>query len=236
MCIIVVKKKNIKMPKKEILETCFTNNPDGAGFMYRLPHNNLIKIQKGFMEFEAFYKALQEKKLNRRDEVILHFRIATSGTTCPVCTHPFPISSDIESLKATECITSQAVAHNGVIQEYGTKKESDTMEFIREVLANDIVMNNLRDDTVKELVSRSINGSRLAIMDSKGIILLGTGWVEKRGIMYSNETFECRGFSYSRHYASALWDDEDYQTKPDIEVESYEGYEGLNYNLKRSYF
>ena len=110
------------------------------------------------------------------------------------------------------------------------------MEFIREVLANEIVMNNLRDKTVKELVSRSINGSRLAIMDSKGIILLGAGWTDKRGIMYSNETFESRGFSYSRNYASALWDDEDYQTKPEIDVESYEGYEGLNYNLKRSYF
>ena len=56
MCIIVIKPQNVAFPSKEILKNCFTQNPDGAGFMY--PANHKVMIEKGFNNFDKFYGAL----------------------------------------------------------------------------------------------------------------------------------------------------------------------------------
>ena len=57
MCIIVYKPIGIDLPDKKTLETCFENNPDGAGFMYRKGRE--IRIRKGYMNFLSFYRALR---------------------------------------------------------------------------------------------------------------------------------------------------------------------------------
>lgn len=76
MCIIVSKEKNKNIPSREILENCFNNNSDGAGFMYVLNKN--VHIEKGFMNFESFYNRIIEldKKINlKKRSLIMHFRI-----------------------------------------------------------------------------------------------------------------------------------------------------------------
>ena len=46
------------MPSKKIFSNCFSNNDDGAGFMF--PLNGKVHIEKGFMSFTAFKKGLKE--------------------------------------------------------------------------------------------------------------------------------------------------------------------------------
>ena len=58
MCVIVNKNRGIELPRKELLENCFSNNSDGAGMMYNL--NGKVYIEKGFMKFDEFYNRLME--------------------------------------------------------------------------------------------------------------------------------------------------------------------------------
>ena len=46
MCVICYKPKGIAFPEERILQNCFDNNPDGAGFMW--PENGKVHIRKGF--------------------------------------------------------------------------------------------------------------------------------------------------------------------------------------------
>ena len=103
MCIIVIKEKGVDLPKDYIFKNCFENNDDGAGFMYN--KDGEVIIQKGYMSYKAFKKAL-DKALKKIDDVkntamVFHFRISTQGGTNPQNCHPFPLSSDENDLQAT---------------------------------------------------------------------------------------------------------------------------------------
>ena len=54
MCIIIAKEKYGRLPSEKELKNCFTNNSDGAGFMY--VKNGKVVIDKGYMKYEAFIK------------------------------------------------------------------------------------------------------------------------------------------------------------------------------------
>ena len=58
MCIIVYKPKGASLPSKDTLQTCWENNPHGAGIMWADGSN--VRIQKGFMSWDAFDRALDE--------------------------------------------------------------------------------------------------------------------------------------------------------------------------------
>jgi len=114
MCIIVLKPKNIPMPSMDILKTCFINNPDGAGFMYR--RGNKIYIEKGFMKIEDLLSRLSVVK--KKDECCIHFRIATHGVIMPGNTHPFPITSEKPMLHVLTSVVNRAMCHNGILSGY----------------------------------------------------------------------------------------------------------------------
>ena len=91
MCIIAIKDKGINLPSTKTLETMFRNNPDGAGFMYAKAGK--VIIRKGFMTFKAFKSALDKICDIDNLPLVMHFRIATSGSVDAGTTHPFPISN-----------------------------------------------------------------------------------------------------------------------------------------------
>ena len=93
MCIIAIKPKNKDLQDKETLKTCFTRNPDGSGYMF--VHDNVVEIKKGYMTFDEFYKDLinDYNKYNLKNQnLVMHFRIGTSGQSKLGCTHPFAIT------------------------------------------------------------------------------------------------------------------------------------------------
>jgi len=81
MCIILHEPANTELPDISTLETCFSNNSDGAGFMYQ--HDNQVHIQKGFMTFNSLITALnqlQQQKINITNiNLTIHFRLASHG-------------------------------------------------------------------------------------------------------------------------------------------------------------
>lgn len=189
MCIIAIKPTGIEPIDKNILATCFDNNPHGAGFM--LSRNGKVEISKGHMTMEAYWQALENAHITTKDTVIYHCRIGTAGGNTPENTHPFPISKSLKRLKELNTTTDIGIAHNGIISIEHNKDESDTMAFIKKILASKTVRNNLKEPAITELIANYTKTSRLAILyGNADIVTTGTGWTTKNGITYSNSTYK----------------------------------------------
>lgn len=202
MCIIAIKPANINMPTSDIIENCWHNNPDGAGFMF--PKDGQVEVRKGFMKLKSFKKAVEQLKKELdvvTTPIIFHFRIGTSGGNIPENTHPFPVSEHLPLLQKIQCRAPLAVAHNGVINIETSKKDiSDTMEYILSQLAP---LYQLKKDFYlleagKKLVYNAIQ-SKMAFLDGKGRIETIGKFEEDKGILYSN-------FSYCSYINYKTWD------------------------------
>lgn len=208
MCIIAYKPYNIDFPMDSILQTCYENNPDGAGFMYSYKGN--VYIKKGFITWESFRESLYKARKLTGDKVpyVMHFRIATQGYE-KTMTHPFPLSSKMSNLKKVHTSCNIGVAHNGIIDltSDGSKDYSDTMLFITDYLSNIIQSYSwYKNDRHKVLIERLIGNSRLAILDKNNHCeLLGKGWIEDNGIFYSNSTYSYKKYAYLDTWDSATY-------------------------------
>lgn len=197
MCIIVAKNKITPLPKEEYLKNCFTNNPDGAGFMY--VNNNEVVIDKGYMTYKSFikrYKKLCRKYNNFENKsLVMHFRIGTAGANSKENTHPYPVTYDKNILHKTYYRTSLGVAHNGIIHDYnpptGTHDVNDTQNFIMKYIypiykhypkfyKNQYVMAGIEE----------ITNSKFAFLDKcDNIYLVGKFETDDSGVKYSNSNY-----------------------------------------------
>jgi len=198
MCIIVYKPKDIELPDINTLYNCYTNNPDGIGFMLL---KNKVEIYKGFMTFEEFENTLREidkKEDLRRYNVAFHFRIETSGGVKPELCHPFPIH--IEKNKKDYIIDTVGIVHNGVLFSPKEKEYSDTYIFIRDILSQF----NFRDKEIgKKLktLENFIQNNKMVIFNSylqEAYILNEYLGEWDKGIWYSNTSY--RSCYYSTFY------------------------------------
>jgi hypothetical protein len=180
MCIIVVKPRGLQFPRRDILEWCWDNNPDGAGFMFA--HSGLVYIQKGFMSLDAVFDALDG--IPESLPVVLHFRLRSNGPITPALCHPFAVRQRRITALYTTC--RLGVAHNGIIDIEHSKRESDTVAFIREVLAHNMIRQNLDNPVVHQIIEFWLDWGRLAFMNGGGAIqIMGNGWVKHDGLLFS---------------------------------------------------
>lgn len=192
MCVIAVKERGIALPKEDVLENCFDNNSDGAGFMY--VRDNSIRIEKGFETFEEFITRLESLMLTPEDMVVYHFRIATTGGVSPGNTHPFPIVKKKKHLKSTKFQTQIALAHNGSIDiKIKGDDISDTQEFVRSVLFKN-KEKLLENAKLHEKILEMGGSSKFCILTPDKYKLLGEGWVKEEGIHFSNTSFRKRSY------------------------------------------
>jgi predicted glutamine amidotransferase len=185
MCIAIIKEKGKKMPFKKTLRRCWDRNPDGAGFMHI--REDKVTINKGFMTYKSLWKALQAHKFTEDDVVIIHLRKATAGGISPANCHPFPITGSEARLRQVKIHCNMAMVHNGVLGP-GEGNLSDTMIFVRDVLASPSIHRKLKDPAINELIEAYIHGSRVAILEGNGTIHLYGDWLrdKKTGLLYSN--------------------------------------------------
>lgn len=186
MCIIAAIGHGVELPAKDILQNCFDNNPDGSGFAYADGSN--VSILKGYFDFERFYNDVSSiHRIFNKPAMVLHFRIATSGKINRSCTHPFPLTADVKEMKKDAISTKIAVAHNGIISQYpGTKKLSDTMVFIRDVVSKIYPFS----PGIEKIFDMATQGSKFAFLNhSGGIQLTGKGWIKEGKVYFSNSTY-----------------------------------------------
>lgn len=224
MCIIVSKEKGVKLPNRDVLETCWNNNSDGAGISY--VKDGSVYIKKGFMTFTAFSDALDRICAEIDVEstpMVLHFRITTHGGTKPENCHPFPISENAGLLRKIECRSDVAVAHNGIIYGMGDKNLSDTMEYIVTQMSY-FHMSDRRFYDNKHLmkaIENAIGASKMAFLAKDGNIRYIGNFVTVDGVKYSNDSYMPR-LSISKSYINTYggnwynwWNDDRYSNYDD---------------------
>ena len=179
------------MPTKDVFETSFSNNPDGAGFMFLRPDGQMEGL-KGFMTFDSFWKTFQTYKFGKKDLVFIHFRITSHGGTSQQNCHPFPISNQDGDLQALHWISPVAMAHNGIISGVPDAHNfSDTQIFIKLVLSDPAVLGNLESSGVNYLINSAVKGSRVAVMNCGKMYLYGQ-FQDVKGVLYSNTSYQER--------------------------------------------
>ena len=218
MCIIAIKPKNKDLQDKETLKTCFTRNPDGSGYMF--VHDNVVEIKKGYMTFDEFYKDLinDYNKYNLKNQnLVMHFRIGTSGQSKVGCTHPFAITNDYDILNTTHLQSNIGICHNGIISNYNDRhgKYSDTQIYIAKVLTPLIKLNinSYKFKDIQEIIKDTTN-SKWAILDKFDDVYTIGDFVEDNGYLYSNSTY--KKFEYK--YYTYKWDK--YDEDEDLEEQS----------------
>ena len=204
MCIIVAKPAGVARPTEDVLKTCWNNNSDGAGFMYRDPRTGKVIIKKGYMHYKEFIKAIEDSNLTDEDAIVYHFRITSSGGTSPENTHPFPISRNMDDLKLLKLSCGVGMAHNGVLGS-GKGTHSDTQLYITEVLSEPTVLKGILsgNKVITKLVEADITGSKFAILDKSSLLLLGSGWIkgsetDEPSLYYSNSSYKARTYVYTK--------------------------------------
>lgn len=179
MCVIAIKKPGINVPDDQNIKDMWETNSDGAGFMYAF--RNKVYIEKGFMKLDDLTNAM--KHLSKRLKVdnlelkdipiIYHFRIKTHGANNPSNTHPFPISSKEQHLKALDLSCDLGMVHNGIISSALPMGDmSDTASYIANVLTP-LAMLDLdfyKKPYGKTLMENTIGSSKLAFLDKDGNI------------------------------------------------------------------
>lgn len=202
MCVIAYKPEGVKFPSDNIIENCFDNNPNGAGFMYCAKDG--VHIQKGFMKLSDFMDAIEPFKNMTDMPFVMHFRITTHGGTSPEMTQPFPLTGKTKKLKRLETVSRVGVAHNGIIPLTDNAKSiSDTALFIKRYMT--MLVKNAqyyKDSRVGEMIAEMIGSSKMLIMSQDGHIeMLNKGWVYDKGMWFSNDSF--KDFSYTKWLKSS---------------------------------
>lgn len=202
MCVIVYKPSGIELPSKEVIKRCWNKNPDGAGYMFA--KYNYVNIKKGYFDFETFYKDLKkdyEKNNLKNQNLILHFRIGTSGGINKEKTHPFPLSDNDELLNKTRLKSKWAIAHNGILSKYVdlTDKLSDTQNFSKRFLTPFLKMinYNVNNELVKDIIEKELGGDRLVLMNRRGKVYIYGKWEKANDVFYSNGSYK----DYSSYYS-----------------------------------
>ena len=191
MCIICVSPARTRQPSISQIKTMFMNNPHGAGYMYA--RDGRVHIHKGFMDIDSFLSAIKAEHFTAKDSVVYHFRISTQAGVNPEMTHPFPLSNRLPIMKALDVECPCGVAHNGIIRltsDTSQREYSDTALFITRYMAQMVHgLDDLKDAQLLNRIER-LAGSKLAIMDGSGYIATIGHFINERGLLFSNDSYQ----------------------------------------------
>lgn len=176
MCIAILNtKKAGRLPKKQI-QNSWDNNDMGAGLLWN--KGNKLNVFKSY-DYDDYIEKYNELRDDKSiGNIVLHFRIATSGYNGEHNLHPFLVNNNL------------GFVHNGVIKGLGNKSFSDTYEF------NDMLKkfkhNFLSCDMTKYFISEYIGYSKLIFLDSKDKYTIVNEEMGKwsSGNWYSNDSYK----------------------------------------------
>jgi hypothetical protein len=115
MCIAILNtSKAGRLPKKQI-QNSWDNNDMGSGLLWNKDGKLNVFKSYDYDDYLEKYNDLRDDK--SIGNIVLHFRIATSGYDGEHNLHPFLVNDDL------------GFVHNGIIKGLGNKTFSDTYEF-----------------------------------------------------------------------------------------------------------
>lgn len=157
MCIALLKTPTGVLTKEE-LQNCFKRNPDMCGFTFVNTTSDGMKyvdIWKGYTKFDDFWEDYEPiASLNDRN-ILVHFRIATSGGVNAHNCHPFRINPSL------------SLIHNGVlgcVKVPKGSKDNDTRIFIDEYLKG--LPNNIyKNKMFRKILGDMIGHNKFVLLD-----------------------------------------------------------------------
>jgi len=202
MCIIAIKPKGVNLPKKKILQRCYDNNNEGAGFAYA--RGGMITLKKGYFDFEKFYSDVSQVK--QGDGAVLHFRIAVCGGAFPMNCHPFVISQNKEELTLLDGKTlNPVIVHNGVVESFRHLVNNDTKKLAYTLGDKKILPYIFDNQSIKRLIGATLGSGKLAILNRFGKILTWGDFEKDGGMIYSNYGFKW-DFLYTQYGNIVVYD------------------------------
>ena len=191
MCVICISEKGVRQPDKKTMQQMWNRNSHGAGYMYC--KDGVVFIKKGFMTFDAFYRAVEKEEFTSADPVVYHFRISTQGGVNPQMTQPFFFTRELERTKVLAAKTRLGICHNGIIPvtSFADREYSDTAHFIVEYLPN--ILSCVKDvyKLEKQEEIKNLIQSKMAFLDCKGkVTTIGNFILEEDGLIFSNTYFK----------------------------------------------
>lgn len=176
MCIAILNtKKGGRLPKNQI-QNSWDNNDMGAGLLWS--KDNKLNVFKTY-EYDEYLDKYNEIRDDKSvGNIVLHFRIATSGYNGEHNLHPFLVNNDL------------GFVHNGVIKGLGNKSFSDTYQF------NDMLKkfnhNFVGCEMTKYFISEYIGYSKLIFLDNKDRYTIINEELGKwnSGNWYSNDSYK----------------------------------------------
>lgn len=185
MCLAVYQQAGAEPEFSELI-AAWDNNSDGGGFAH-FADDGSIQVYKT-MDLLAFLENYEEawQKYGQDSPFILHFRLATHGTTDEYNVHPFAVDANT------------VVAHNGIINTLGqekTDKRSDTHFFVQEYLRR-LPERWYEDPFISDMIERYIGtGSKLVVLTnhesakSPGYIFNQKAGHWRDGMWFSNYSY-----------------------------------------------
>lgn len=153
MCVIIVNSKKSEPLKEELLSLAWLANPHGGGLMYSKGGKlHTVKRMRPSPFIEEYYKAKREAE----SDVVLHFRIATSGNIDSRNCHPF-------------LYDNMAIMHNGILPIKVPKDSpiNDTQLFVKHFMQNKLTT----DPKVLKKIAHIIGFyNKFVIMDNTGTL------------------------------------------------------------------
>lgn len=189
MCIIIYKPAKSRL-KKEVLEICHMNNPNGMGLMYA--EKDQVIIHKELVDFEAFWAIADQAQTEKRRKMIVHFRMATHGSVSLNNCHPFYVRDGLGA-------ESIAFCHNGIFSGFGSKSMpgrkddiSDTRAFNEAILKN-LPKDFLHNQAIMRLIANVAGTDKLAFMNGQGKVFIINAqkgvWDDDDKLWYSNNGY-----------------------------------------------
>jgi predicted glutamine amidotransferase len=182
MCIIAVQPKGKKISRKT-LQNCWNNNEDGAGLMYSV--NGEIIVKKELHSFDKFMQYKQEADKHNVN-IVIHFRISTSGGVNLLNCHPFKVNNNLH------------FCHNGMLDIIVPKNSTinDTQIYNNMILRN-LPKNWQRNNAILKLVQQSIGSrNKFVLLDELGMYYIinedAGNW--ENDCWFSNTSYQ---YSYS---------------------------------------
>jgi hypothetical protein len=184
MCIAILNSPNITF-SEDIIRNCWNNNRDGGGMIWSDVKTNQLHIYKEIKSFQSFFnKYLEVRRSNPKSNVVLHFRISTSGGVNETNCHPFQVNKDL------------AFVHNGVISELNgiDAKKSDTNLF-NEIYLRKLPSDFIYNDAILMLIKKFIGSSKLIFLNAYNEYTIvneqnGQRDAEFEGCWFSNATYK----------------------------------------------
>lgn len=189
MCIAILNSNNITF-SKSLISNCWENNPDGAGLIWTDTNTRELFIYKELHSVESYYNQyIDIRRKHPKSQIVLHFRISTSGGVNETNTHPFQVNERL------------AFVHNGIISELNGKEagRSDTNLFNANFLQH-LPADFLENSALTGLISKFIGSSKLIFLNADNQAHIINPSLGKTDAKYPNCWFSNSTYEESRFY------------------------------------